>query len=838
TQTVIVPTGAIGLAFDLIDAQFDAPGGGPVDAFEFALLDAATMASVSADIGLTHSDATLNIQAGGRIYRSSGVSLSGIAGDTLPADSAAPITVSLDLAGVSAGHALTLYFDLLGFGATGSAVTIDNVRFLTEGGNAVPVAEDDTAAVAEDASVAIDLLANDTDVDGDALAVEIVTGPEHGSAIVEADGTVTYTPQANFFGSDAFTYRVFDGQVSSDVATVAIEVNAVDDAPSAQPLSVQTDEDASVVIDLAAAVSDIDTDAAALSLEIVTAPMHGTLSANPDGTYTYTPATDYFGPDGFTYRAVDGSLTSDVANVEIALAPVNDAPVADDESYVLFEGQTLNVAAAQGLLVGDTDADGDALSVAFFTDPQHGTVQVFDDGSFVYTPQAGFEGLDGFSYRVADGFGGEAVGTVTLEVQPTEGPLQVVSFDPDCNGFAVRFSDTFDPSVINLYVSAPDVIVRGAASGVIAGSLIHDADGKGFRFLKNGSPFAADTYTVTLESGPSAFTHATRGDLDGDSDDAAGGDYVTTYSVAPPTGIKVGLPDFMRGPGQEVNVPAALGQGLPLNLTSAGDVTSVTLEIDYNPAYLEITAAAAAAGLPANSTVIFETPQPGLARIHIEAPTPIAAGTVTLLNLEAHVPLTATYAARHYIDIGAVEINGQLVECADDDAFHLVGYLGDSNASEAYEVEDVQLIQKIAGRAANGFAAWADIYPQLVGDIDGNRFITAIDAARVNQEMSGMDRPEIPPLPDRDLVEAARAAQFDLAAQPFPVASLADEKRDTVKTLDMPTIELGLGAPFAASFPESAQWKRAFVTEGVNGKNPNSTLKVTLPVAPAATAEI
>jgi VCBS repeat-containing protein len=612
----------------------------------------------------------------------------------------------------------------------------------------------------------------------------------------------------------------------------------VNDAPSAQPMSIETDEDTMVVIDLAAAVSDIDTDAAALSLEIVTAPAHGTLSANADGTYSYTPATDYFGPDAFTYRASDGSLTSEVASVAITVAPVNDAPLADDESYVLFVGQTLTVPAVQGLLVGDIDPDGDALSVSFFTDPQHGTVQVFDDGSFVYTPQAGFEGIDGFSYRVSDGFGGEAIGTVMLEVQPTQGPLAVVSFDPDCNGFAVRFNDIFDPSVINLYVSAPDVIVHGAASRAIAGSLIHDADGKGFRFLKSGSPFAADTYTVTLRSGVSAFTHATRGDLDGNGDDAAGGDYVATFPVAPPTAIKLGLPDFMRGPGQDVNVPAALGQGLPLKLTSGGDVTSVVLEIDYNPAYLEITGAAPASGLPANSTITFQTPQPGLARISIEAPSPIAAGTVTLLNLEAHVPLAATYAARHYIDIGAVEINGQLVECADDDAFHLVGYLGDANASEAYEVEDVQLIQRIAGRAANGFPAWADIYPQLVGDIDGNGFITAIDAARVNQEMSGMDRPEIPPLPDRDLVEAARAAQLDVAIQPFSVVSLDDEERDTVKTLHVPIINLAAPAAFGASLPESAQWKRAFVTEAASGKNPNSTLKVTLPVAPAATAGI
>src|SRR5207302_7305614 len=138
------------LAFDIVSARFDAPGGAPNDAFEVALLDAATHAPVTGVISLTHADSLLNIQSDGHIYRGAGVQLLGLTGDQMPASLQRPLTVAIDVSALVAGKAVSLYFDLLGFGARGSQVVLDNVRFV-DLLNRPPQATDDTARPREDA---------------------------------------------------------------------------------------------------------------------------------------------------------------------------------------------------------------------------------------------------------------------------------------------------------------------------------------------------------------------------------------------------------------------------------------------------------------------------------------------------------------------------------------------------------------------------------------------------------------------------------------------------------------------------------------------------------------
>src|SRR5207245_1961884 len=142
-------------------------------------------------------------------------------------------------------------------------------------------------------------------------------------------GAYTYTPAANYNGSDSFTFKASDGSLFSNVATVSITVNPVDDAPAADPKSVITAEDTAATIML----SGSDGDSTSLTFIIVSGPAHGTLSvisgttntAVPNGTgtpgvsstasITYTPFANYYGPDSFTYTVNDGSLNSAAATV-------------------------------------------------------------------------------------------------------------------------------------------------------------------------------------------------------------------------------------------------------------------------------------------------------------------------------------------------------------------------------------------------------------------------------------------------------------------------------------------------------------------------------------------
>src|SRR6185369_15812284 len=128
-----------------------------------------------------------------------------------------------------------------------------------------------------------------------------------------------------------------------------------------------------------------------------------TLTLHADGSFVYTPTANYHGPDSFTYKANDGSADSDPATVTLTVQPVNDAPVAANDSYTVNEDQVLTVAVGQGVLFNDTDIDGDNLAAVPVVNPTHRTLTLHADGSFVYTPTANYHGPDSFTYKANDG---------------------------------------------------------------------------------------------------------------------------------------------------------------------------------------------------------------------------------------------------------------------------------------------------------------------------------------------------------------------------------------------------------------------------------------------------
>ncbi|MEX7474670.1 cadherin-like domain-containing protein, partial [Mycobacterium adipatum] len=139
---------------------------------------------------------------------------------------------------------------------------------------------------------------------------------------------------------------------------------------------------------------------------------NGTLTLNADGTFTYTPDADYNGTDSFTYTVSDGTSTSSVAAVSITVDPINDAPIANNDSYSIGEDSTLT----GNVLTNDTDADADTLTATLVDGPTHGTLTLNADGSFTYTPTADYTGIDSFSYRTSDGSETSNTALVTIAV--------------------------------------------------------------------------------------------------------------------------------------------------------------------------------------------------------------------------------------------------------------------------------------------------------------------------------------------------------------------------------------------------------------------------------------
>src|SRR6266516_4266113 len=309
-------------------------------------------------------------------------------------------------------------------------VNSDNVSVLLNSTvtNQAPTATNDAYTVAEDTPLTVaapGVLANDTDPDGDALSAALASGPSHGTLTLNANGSFTYTPAANFNGSDSFTYRASDGATASNPATVSITVTALNDAPAAADDTYSTAEDTVLTVAAPGVLgNDTDLDGTTLSAVVVTGPAHGTLTLNEDGSFTYTPDANYNGPDSFTYRASDGTTASNPATVTITVSAVNDTQTAADDAYTTAEDTTLTVA-APGVLGNDTDPDSTIVTAALASGPGHGSLTLHADGSFTYTPSANYNGPDSFTYRASDGTLTSSLATVTITVSAVNDPPTV-----------------------------------------------------------------------------------------------------------------------------------------------------------------------------------------------------------------------------------------------------------------------------------------------------------------------------------------------------------------------------------------------------------------------------
>ena len=321
-------------------------------------------------------------------------------------------TYGLDLSGYSkGGHTVTLIV------TDDDGTTDDDTATLTVN-NAPPVANDDSDTTPEDTPVTTDVVANDSDVDGDSLTAVLDTTTSNGTLTLNSDGSFTYAPNSNFNGTDTFTYHANDGTAASNVATVTITVRPVNDPPVANDDSDTTPEDTPVSTNVVANDTDADGMVVASAVAIVSGPRSGSVVNNGDGTVTYTPDENFNGSDSFTYTVKDnGGATSNVAIVTINAGAVNDPPMAQMDSEITDENMPVTIP----VLANDSDPDGDRLTVESVTQPSNGTVT--NNGTDVtYTPYPDFNGMDTFTYTVSDGNGGTDTTMVMVAVAVVNGP--------------------------------------------------------------------------------------------------------------------------------------------------------------------------------------------------------------------------------------------------------------------------------------------------------------------------------------------------------------------------------------------------------------------------------
>ncbi|MDX6199719.1 MAG: large repetitive protein [Actinomycetota bacterium] len=376
--------------------------------------------------------------------------------------------------------------------------------------NTPPTAGDDSAATLVGAAVTVPVLANDTDPNpAQTLTSGAATAPAHGTAVVNPNGTITYTPTAGYVGPDGFDYTVSDG-FGTDVGHVSVTVSA--GAPVAVDDSSTTGTNTPVpVAVLTNDVSPLPLTVTGLTAPVVTPPLGppsgvsaGSTTLNADGTVTYTPTAGFTGIATFTYRVTDGSQTSAPATVTVTVT--NAAPVAVADTYA----GTRAAAQPIDVLANDSDANSDPLTISGVSGVTAGaSVTVSPSGpggrdEVLYTPPTGFVGADSFSYTVSDGRGGTASATVTVTVADAAPVAVDDSASPAAAGpvtLTVLANDT-DADGDTLSVTATTVPANGTAAINPGGSITY-TPAAGF----TGSD--GFDYTVSDGHGKTASGHVT-----------------------------------------------------------------------------------------------------------------------------------------------------------------------------------------------------------------------------------------------------------------------------------------------------------------------------------------
>lgn len=295
------------------------------------------------------------------------------------------------------------------------------VQITVFGVNGAPIALNDSFSLLEDNTLDGDVSLNDSDPDNDQLIWTVLQMPMHGTLeLQQFTGAFTYIPQSDYNGSDAFQYQVDDGFGGLSTANVTLTIQAVNDVPMASDDSIECAEDGSVASDLLPLVMDVDN--ASFTFSLVINASHGEVALNADGAYSYSPSINYHGDDSFIYQVNDGSGGLAQATIHINVLPVNDSPVLLADH---FDG-TENTPISNTVATNDTDVDGDVIHYTLFTAPVHGQINLSDNGSFVYTPNAQYFGNDSFTVQGNDGNGGTSTSVVTIALtQVNNAPVAV-----------------------------------------------------------------------------------------------------------------------------------------------------------------------------------------------------------------------------------------------------------------------------------------------------------------------------------------------------------------------------------------------------------------------------
>jgi hypothetical protein len=666
------------------------------------IAEAAGVATVTATLSAAHSQVvTVNLGTSGTATETDDFTISGN-------------QIAIPVGATSGSVTITAVQDAVDEPDETVIVDVTSITNAQEAGTqqvTATILDDDEAVVVPDVTLSLD---NSSIPEADGVATFTATLSEVTTVPVTIDLGISGTAAATDFTASGTQIVVAAGATSGSITVTAVQ-DEIDES------------DETVIVD-------------------VTNVTGGTESGSQQQTTTITDDDDPPEPD--VSLAVDNAEIAEAGGVATFVVTLSETTTV----AVTVDLEITGTAAA-----GDYNASGTQIIVAPGATTGSITVTAVDDTED--------ESNETVVVDIAAVTGGNEAGeqqqTTTITDDDDPPKLTVTELTPTESGFIADFNIDLNTSVLNLYdtqsggLGPADVTLQGASTGAVAGSLVVDPSLRKVTFIKSGDPLAPDTYTVTLRSAVDGFVDGAGQLLDGNDDGTEGDDYSSDFAVEEPAAnsVTIGIPDFVRGPGQDVNLPADVTTGIPVTISEGTNVRAVDLRVAYDPNLLTITGAIVGPDAPGGAAVIVNTTTPGLAILVFFSTNPLPAGIGHFVDLQATVPTadaSGIYGVQQVLDVHSVIVsdgNDNEAPAVVDDALHVASFFADVSGNGRVNAADASGVARFAALIDGGFAGSPNGDPLVVGDISGNGRLNAADASLLAQFAALIDVPQIPAIP-------------------------------------------------------------------------------------------
>lgn len=369
--------------------------------------------------------------------------------------------------------------------------------------NGIPVANDDELYGAEDEPLIGNLSVNDSDPDGNPLSFHVVDEPLNGQVTIDANGVAIYNPDPEFNGFDEFTYSACDPFGDCDFALVSVYVSSVNDSPVGVADVFNASEDQVVTGNVG--TNDFDVDIEVLFYIASSGTTNGIFTLSNNGNFTFVPNPNFFGVANAYYWVIDPcGFSSELTTVTFNISPVNDLPIAVSDQFSGPENESITGSVA--LNDSDIETSASGLMYQVVTPPVNGTLSLQMNGSFVYTPNLNYFGVENITYRVIDANGGFANAQLVIEITSVNSIPTVQD-----ETFTIDEDEVLTQNVSTNDVPEPgEVLTYSVANAPLNGSLILSPSGA-FVYTPNPNFFGTEIigYIATDPFGASDFGQLT-----------------------------------------------------------------------------------------------------------------------------------------------------------------------------------------------------------------------------------------------------------------------------------------------------------------------------------------